>query len=201
MQNYLNIIYPDGNQPSHFCHEVGLFSKPFHIDKLNSFKCKYSLENINLIVQNINLYISSFEGLECLTYNERKKYWILEYGKEPLTRLMNAAGFDLSADYVEMAKQQRLVYGKKWWATKTSWKAQEKFPHNIDNEDYNENCEENPLKWTKFDISMYYDKEDDTIIVEFHKPYREIDYTSFYYFKDQITSVILQSVNLKCDVK
>jgi hypothetical protein len=186
----------NGFIPSNFIPEFGLFSKPLYI-KFSSLEIPYC--DPEIIANKINDFITSYEGLNCNEYNEYKKHWVIEYGSEPMKKIISSLGwenkYENSENYIEKIRQQqnieRKIKAKKWWATMAAHKAIDRFPHNLDCDDDYDEMNEIHLKWTKFEIRFYYDQDKKTIIIEFHKPFREIDDSSYYYFKREIEKIIL----------
>lgn len=192
----------NGFIPSKFIPEFGLFSKPLYT-KFSTVEIPFC--DPEIIAKKLNDFISSFEGLICNEYNPHKKHWVIEYGSEPMKKIISSLGwkneYENSENYIEKIREQqnieRKIKTKKWWAAMAAHKAIERFPHNLvgydDYNDYNDYDEMNEihLKWTKFEIRFYYDQDKKTIIVEFHKPFLEIDDNSYYYFKREIEKIIL----------
>lgn len=187
-----------------FCPEVGLFSKPVMI-KNGSLEITFC--DPELIVSKISQYIETFEGLKILKFDQHRKKWEIEYGTNRIERIVKALNWESEYYFklrdnlvsiensLEKYKSNRLIErkigAKKWWAERASYLAQDKFElakNNDDDEfdhDYNLN-----LKWTKFTIALFYDKDKNSIIIEFQNPFCDIDDFTFYYFRQEIINLI-----------
>jgi len=189
---------------NNFCPEVGLYLKPVYI-KIGSVEISFC--DPELIVSKINQYINTFEGLKILKFNSHKKQWEIEYGTNRIERILKALNweskyhFKLCDNLVSIENRlekyksnreiERKIGAKKWWAERASYSAQDKFEfaknndHDDSDQDYNLN-----LKWTKFTIALFYDKDKNSIIIEFQNPFCDIDDFTFYYFRQEIINLI-----------
>jgi hypothetical protein len=184
-----------------FYPEVGLFSKP---DRIKHSSLEISFYDTELIVSKINQYIDTFEGLKILQYEPHQKQWVIEYGTNRIERILKALNWESEYYFklndsltciensLEKYKSNRLIErkigAKKWWAQQATFKAQDKFESTInldDDDDYDIN-----LKWTKFTIALFYDKDKNNIIIEFQNPFCDIDDLTFYYFRQEIFKLL-----------
>jgi len=186
-----------------FCSEVGLFLRPAFI-RCGSLEISFC--NPELIVAKINQYIDSYEGLSCMKYDSYKKQWEIEYGTNGLARILKALNWETEYHFnlgnridnfknieysIEKYKSNKLIERKintkKWCAQCVTLKAKEKFvsARDDDDDDY-----EIKLKWTKFTIALFYDKDKNNIIIEFQNPFRDTDDLTFYYFRQEILNLL-----------
>ena len=186
------LVFSELEKPSKYCEEVGLLTKPFDI---RPGFLKFSFTNtdiIAIICNKIHRYIASIDGLH-YTFDARKKSWTIEYGLNPMERIMSA--IDLPIENTEL--QKRLILQKKSWIMHSIHNYQEKKYRSLisdEEHDFYEKYLDDNIKWTKFLINLFYDETKNTVIVEFHSPFREIDDKSYYYFKRNISFILIDEL-------
>jgi len=187
-----SITFSGLENPSHYSEDVDLLSKPFYIRPGFLEFSFTNLDIIDIICNKIDSYITSIEGLHS-TFDTTKKSWEVEYGINPMERIMTAINLPIENKKL----QNRLIKSKQWWIICAMNNYQNKKCRALISDEEHDFYEKNlntPNKWTKFLINLFYDKTKNTVIVEFHSPFRETDDNTYFYFKRNISSIIIEEL-------
>jgi hypothetical protein len=150
-----------------FNKEIGLLKKPFYVIPSNF---EVPVSDPKNIAQTINQNLDSIEGLR-YKYDDIKHCWEVDFGTKPI---------ELTVDPKDY-KMKRIISLKKWVAIQAATYALDKYP-NLVEEYFGDYLPQPPtdLRWCRFVINLYYDKDKKVIIVEFNRLWSDSDSFTFY---------------------
>jgi len=168
--------------PKQYYEEIGLPNKPFY---LMPFTLEFPITDLQEIITTIHDFTNSNEELRS-TFDTRRKSWTIEYGNDPMVRIMNAINLPIENKEI----QKRMIKTQQWLVFFAMRQEEEKRkkPLLVDSDD--DSADELHLKWTKFIINLYYNEDKNTVIVEFHCPFRETDDESYHSFRREFSSIL-----------
>lgn len=175
------LLHPDVKTP--FYHWDSWHQKEVNISmEVNAFS------DYELLQQIINDTLNEIEGLK-ITYDSRCCLWTIEYGTKPLEET-------LPPDQISRLKLGRVS------AILAASIAYEKFPHNLDNydddDDYMDDDEFKNLytinKWCKMEICVIYDWFDNTFIIQPNRV--KGDHSSFYFVSIKVKNAVNNNENV-----
>jgi hypothetical protein len=161
----------------------------WHQKEVNISMVVNAFSDYELLQQIINNSLNEIEGLN-ISYDSCYCLWTIEYGTKPLEETV-------SPDLIARVKLGRVV------AILAATIAYEKFPHNLDNyedddDDYTDDDEFKNLytinKWCKMEICVIYDLVDDTFIIQ---PNRiKGDHSAFYFVSIKVKNAVNNNENI-----
>jgi len=141
---------------------IGDFTTPHH------FEIPFS--DPNKLTQKINKILRSIPSIR-FQYDENKYSWSISYGTFPMELTIHQEDYSLI----------RIIKQKKWWAMKAALKALDKYEDNWHDNDYNYAIDDNPLRWCRMELRLFYKELNNTILVEPYRHHGDDDIRTFYY--------------------